>query len=176
MRYARALPLMALCSTFASAQAQGLAPEVSCPIAMNTPIVRFSRLHQIPTAARPDDITHKVVTPGGMILDTPKMVAATDVLTLVAREANALCFELRTFARDRHTCELEGLARKEEGTTYLFSDDGAVVRLTFMTEDQVRVEPVGTGYRTRCEPSGKIETATYTLSDDSDSPPDLEEE
>ena len=107
-----------------------------------------------------------MVTPGGMVLDAPKMVAATDVLTLVARTPNALCFSLRTFARDRHTCELRGLARKESGRAYLFSDNGAVVRFTFIAENQVRVEPVGNGYRSRCEPAGKIERAIYTLSEE----------
>jgi hypothetical protein len=168
MRNVRELWLIALCSTLATAHAQDLAPDPSCPLATKTPIVRYSRLHQIPTVARPDDITHKVVTPGGMVLDTPKMVAATDVLTVLAREPNALCFSLHTFARDRHTCELKGLARKETDTTYLFNVDTAVVRFTFITEDQVRVEPDGTGYRSRCEPSGKIEPAIYTLTEDSE--------
>jgi len=172
MRHAREFAFIALYSTLASARAQDLAPEASCPLALKTPAVRYSRLHQIPTTARPDDISHKVVTPGGMVLDTPKMVAATDVLTLLAHEPSALCFSLQTFARDRHTCQLRGLARKESGTTYLFSDNTAVVRLTFITEDQVGVEPVGTGYRSRCEPSGKIEAAIYTLTKESDSPPE----
>jgi hypothetical protein len=163
MKYIRKLALIALCSTLASANAQDLAPHASCPLEILAAPIRFTRLHQIPTVAPRDDISHKMVTPGGMVLDTPKMVAATDVLTLVAREPNALCFSLRTFARDRHTCELRGLARKESGSTYLFSDNTAIVRLTFIAEDQVRVEPVGTGYRTRCEPSGKIEPAIYRL-------------
>jgi hypothetical protein len=169
MRYRRELVFVALCSMAASASAQDLASGAACPLAVLASPVQYSRLHQIPTTAAPDDITHKMVTPGGMILDAPKMVAATDVLTLLAKEQHALCFRLRTFARDRHTCELGGLARKEEGTTYLFSDDTAVLRLTFIAEDQVRLEPVGAGYRNRCEPSGKIEAAIYTLSRDSDS-------
>jgi hypothetical protein len=143
MRYGRELAFVALCSMAASAIAQDNASDAACPLAGLASPVRYGRLHQIPTAAAPDDITHKMVTPGGMILDTPKMVAATDVLTLLAQEPNAVCFTLRTFARDRHTCEVGGLARKEEGTTYLFSDDTAVVRLTFIAEDQVRVEPSG---------------------------------
>src|SRR5688572_22970427 len=170
MRYHRELGFVALCSMAASASAQDIASGAACPLAVLESPVQYSRLHQIPTAAAPDDITHKMVTPGGMILDAPKMVAATDVLTVLAQEPNAVCFSLRTFARDRHTCELEGLARKEAGTTYLFSDDSAVVRLTFIAEDQVRVEPVGTGYRRRCEQSGKIEAAIYTVSKDLDSP------
>ncbi len=172
MRYRRELVFVALCSMAASTSAQDIASGAACPLAVLASPVRFSRLHQIPTVPAPDDITHKMVTPGGMILDTPRMVAATDVLTLLAKEPNAVCFKLRTFARDRDTCELRGLARKETGTTYVFSDDTAVVRLTFIAEDQVRVEPVGTGYRSRCEPSGKIEAAIYTLSKESDSPPE----
>ena len=170
MRYGGELGFVAICSMAASASAQDIAPGAACPLAVLASPVQFTRLHQIPTAAAPDDITHKMVTPGGMILDAPKMVAATDVLAILAQEPNAVCFKLRTFARDRHTCELEGLARKEAGTTYLFSDDSAVVRLTFIAEDQVRVEAVGTGYRRRCEPSGKIEAAIYTVSKDLDSP------
>jgi hypothetical protein len=172
MRYCRELAFVALCSMAAGASAQDIAPGAACPLAVLASPVQYSRLHQIPTTAAPDDITHKMVTPGGMILDAPKMVAATDVLTLLAKEPNAVCFKLRTFARDRHTCELGGLARKESGTTYLFSDDTAVVRLTFITEDQVGVEPFGTGYRSRCEPSGKIEAAIYTLTKESDSAPE----
>jgi hypothetical protein len=175
MRYFRELAFVALCSMAASASAQDIAPGAACPLTMLESPVQYSRPHQIPTAAAPDDITHKMVTPGGMILDAPKMVAATDVLTLLAQEPKAVCFKLRTFARDRHTCELGGLARKEEGTTYLFSDDTAVLRLTLIAEDQVRVEPVGTGYRNRCEPSGKIEAAIYTLSKQSDPPPEAKE-
>ena len=172
MRYRRELVFVAFCSMAASTSAQDIASGAACPLAVLESPVQYSRLHQIPTAAAPDDITHKMVTPGGMILDTPKMVAATDVLTLLAQEPNAVCFKLRTFARDRHTCELGGLAHKETGTTYVFSDDTAVVRLTFIAEDQVRVEPIGTGYRSRCEPSGKIESAIYTLSKESDPPPE----
>src|SRR5687768_9935646 len=168
MRYSHELAFVALCSMAASASAQDIASGAACPLAVLASPVQFSRLHQIPTAASPDDITHKMVTPGGMILDAPKMVAATDVLTLLANEPNAVCFSLRTFARDRHTCEVGGVARKEEGTKYLLSDDTAAVRLTFIAEDRVRVEPVGSGYRSRCEPSGKIETAIYTLSKDPD--------
>jgi hypothetical protein len=172
MRYSQEVAFVALCSMAASASAQDIASGAACPLAVLASPVQFSRLHQIPTAAAPDDITQKMVTPGGMILDTPKMVAATDVLTLLAKEPNAVCFKLRTFARDRQTCELGGIARKEARSTYLFSDDAAVIRLTFTAEDQIRVEPVGTGYRSRCEPSGKIETAIYTLSKDSDSAPE----
>jgi hypothetical protein len=167
MRYARKFALIALSSTLVSANAQDLAPGASCPVAIMAAPIRFGRLHQIPTTAPRDDISHKMVTPGGLVFDTPKMVAATDVLSIVARTPNALCFSLRTFARDRHTCELSGVADKQSGMEYLFSDDTAVVRLTFIAEDQVRVEPVGAGYRTRCQASGKIEPAIYTLSEGS---------
>lgn len=97
-----------------------------------------------------------------MILDTPKMVAATDVLTIVARDPETLCFELLTFARERHKCELSGVARKESDSAYLYRDGDASVRFTFLDQDRVSVEPVGAGYRTRCEQSGKIERAIYT--------------
>ena len=98
-----------------------------------------------------------------MVLQTPKMVAATDVLTVVARDPDAMCFRLLTFARERHRCELTGVARRHSESEYLFRNASVVVRFTFIDEQQVNVEPVGTGYRSQCEPSGKIERATYTL-------------
>ncbi len=167
MNYAREFAFVALCVVLAGASAQDSSVDSSCPIATLQAPVRYSRLHQIPTVAPRDDISHKIVTPGGMVLDAPKMVAATDVLTIVARDSDTLCFGLLTFARERHTCEITGVARKESEGTYLFHDDAAVVRFTFDGEDQVSVEPVGTGYQSRCKPSGKIDTAIYTLGENS---------
>ncbi len=137
--------------------------EGSCPKSESSSPTRYTRLHQIPTVAPRDDVTHKVVTPGGMILDTPKMVAATDVLTVLARDSNVLCFSLLTFGRDRHTCELAGVAFRESEGAYLYRQDDAAVRFTFSGDDQVNVDPIGTSYRRRCEPSGKIEPATYKI-------------
>ena len=140
----------------------------SCPIpAMAVPI-RYTRLHQIPTVAPRDEISHKIVTPGGMLLDTPKLVAATDVLAVVARDHDTLCFRLLTFARERHKCELTGVARKESDSAYLFHEDSTVVRFTFLGEHQVTVEAVGDGYLGRCERFGKIERAIYTSNESSD--------
>jgi hypothetical protein len=99
-----------------------------------------------------------------MVLSTPNMVAATDVLTIAARDTSVMCFHLRTFARERQTCEIEGVARKESESAYLFREDQISVRFTFIAEDRVTVEPVGIGYRDRCEPYGKIERAIYTSS------------
>jgi hypothetical protein len=50
------------------------------------------------------------LTPGGMVLELPKMLAASDVLTIVNRDDSGLSFELTTFGRDRHQCTIEGLA------------------------------------------------------------------
>lgn len=167
MGLARELAFLVPCLSLTSAYAQAPIPGSSCPIAAMTAPARYTRLHQIPTVAPPDDISHKVVTPGGMVLDTPKMVAATDVLTIVARDPDVVCFSLLTFARDRHKCELTGVARKASASTYVFHADEAALRLTFVGKDRVDVEPIGTGYRARCERSGEIERASYRLSTES---------
>lgn len=160
--------LFALWLELPNAQAQSSVR--SCPIAAMAAPIRYERLHQIPIAADPDDVSHKIVTPGGMALDAPKMIAATDVLTVVARDSNTLCFTLRTFARDRDTCELTGVARRHSAGAYLFDDESALVRFTFTGEDQVRVEPHGTAHRSRCKSSGKIDGAIYSLNP---KPPDI---
>jgi hypothetical protein len=152
-----ALPLCA------SAQ-DALAPSDTCPIPALQEQVRYERWHQIPTKPAHDDITHKVVTPGGMVLDTPKMVAVRDVLSIAARDHTAVCFNLLTYARDRHMCKVSGVGRSESGDKYLFREDEMIVRFTFLDSDQVRVEPVGTGVRKQCEGSGKIERAVYRRS------------
>lgn len=135
----------------------------ACPISQSRSPRQYTRLHQIPTTPRPDDVSHKVVTPGGMVLETPKMVGATDVLTVRARDSNVLCFSLLTVGRDRHTCKLAGIALVESDGAYLFREDDVAVRFAFSGADQVIVEPLGMGYRRRCEPSGKIERATYEV-------------
>lgn len=163
MRDAGKLASVPLYLVLASASAQNPARDNSCPISATPSPARFSRLHQVPTTAARDDVTHTIVTPGGMVLKTPKMVAATDVLTITARDPDAMCFRLLTFARDRHTCKLTGVAPRHSEGVYLFRSDNVVVRFTFIDEHHVNVEPVGTGYRSRCEPSGEIEPATYTF-------------
>lgn len=164
MRHAGLFAVVALCLRIASANAQEpTAGSANCPISPLAAPVRYHRLHQIPTEPEEDDVTHHVVTPGGMVLATPEMVAATDILTIVARDQDAVCFGLLTFARDHHMCALTGVARSESGDTFLFREGDAAVRFTFLDGDQVRVEPVGKGYRNRCEPLGKIEPTIYTL-------------
>jgi hypothetical protein len=169
MRYAGLLAVLVLCLAVASANPQEpLAGSPSCPISTVAAPSRYDRLHQIPTVAARDDISHRMVTPGGMMLDLPKMVAATDVLTIVARDEGAMCFGLLTFSRDRHRCELTGVARSVSDDTFLFREGDVAVRFTFLGDDQVRVEPIGTEYRNQCESLGKIEPAIYTLSSKED--------
>lgn len=146
----------------ASAGAREVGTNGSCPLPALAEPVRFSRPHQIATVAPRDDVSHKVVTPGGMVLDTPKWVAATDVLTLFARDQEVMCFDLLTFARERNRCQFAGVARSTSDGAYAFRENSAVVRFTFTSETEVSIEAVGEGYRSRCEPSGKIERAIYT--------------
>jgi hypothetical protein len=135
--------------------------NLSCPGVQSGELVQYGRLHQIPTAAAADDPVHRMITPGGMILDQPKMVAATDVLTIASRDQSAMCFGLVTFARDRHRCDVTGLARAESSNTYVFREGDVAVRFTFLSADQVRVEPIGDGYRVGCQSHGRIEPAIY---------------
>jgi hypothetical protein len=164
MKYAGALASLALFLVHADASAQDSALASFCLQSTAAAPVRFSRLHQVPTVAPRDDVSHKVVTPGGMVLDTPKLVAATDVLSVIQCDRDTMSFHLLTFSRERQRCELTGIARKEPGGAYLFRDDGVVVRFTFVAADRLNVEPVGSSYRQRCEPLGRIERATYTSS------------
>lgn len=147
----------------ATASTQDGAPDSICPIPPSEPPLSYSRLHQIPTTAPDHDVSHTIVTPGGMVLHSPNMVAATDVLTVVARDPDAMCFHLITLAKEWRRCEIEGVASKESQGSYLFRDDSIAIRLTFIGDDQVKVVPIGTTYRSRCEASGSIESATYTL-------------
>lgn len=168
MRLAGELALLVIGFALASPLVQAQVLGRACPISALTMPARYTRPHQIPTVAPPDDVSHKVVTPGGMVLSTPKMVAAADVLTIVARDPDVVCFSLLTFARDRHRCELTGVALQASDGSYVFREDEVALRLTFVGEDKANVEPIGTGYRDRCEPSGKIERAIYELNIETD--------
>lgn len=123
--------------------------------------VRYERLHQIPTTAAHEDVAHKIITPGGMVLSTPNMVAATDVLTIVGRDESVLCFELVTIGRERNQCALSGQARSEGRGTFVFRERETAVRFMFSNDDQVSVEPIGKGYREHCEAAGEIQSAIY---------------
>jgi len=152
-----------VCLLPASASTLAAAPDDSCPISPTAAPVSYGRLHQIPTVARDEDISHTIVTPGGMVLHSPEMVAATDILTVVARDPDAMCFHLITLAKEWHKCDIGGVARKDAENSYLFTEGGVAVRFNFIGNEQVEVAPLGTAYRSRCEPSGSIERATYTL-------------
>jgi hypothetical protein len=163
MRYHSALAFLTLLLVPASASAQVAPHDSSCPLPTPALPVNYSRLHQIPTTASNDDVSHTIVTPGGMLLHSPNMIAARDVLAVIARDPDAMCFHLLTLGKERHTCELGGIARKESQGSYLFSDAGVAIRFTFIAEDQVNVAPIGTTYRSACEPLGSVEQAIYTL-------------
>nr|WP_298723518.1 hypothetical protein [uncultured Steroidobacter sp.] len=152
-----------VCLLACSASTLAATPDSSCPISSTASPVAYGRLHQIPTVAREDDVSHTIVTPGGMVLRSPEMVAATDVLTVAARDPDAMCFHLITLAKDWHKCDIAGVARKDAENSYLFTEGSVAVRFHFTSEEQVEVAPLGTAYRSRCEPSGSIERATYTL-------------
>lgn len=145
-----------------SAQQAGFERAI-CPIPHLAQPIEFIRPHQIPTRPAHDDPTHKVVTPGGMILETPKMVAATDVLRVEARDQSVMCFELITVARDRHRCEIAGMAQIYSNGAYLFREQDVEVRFTFQSDAAaVKIEPVGEGYKSRCAPLGQIVAGVYT--------------
>lgn len=155
--------VVAVAVPFAGATGQMAQPEpVICPIPRSAEPLEFLRPHQIPTRPAHDDPTHKVVTPGGMILDTPKMVAAVDVLRVEARDASVMCFALTTAARDRHRCEIAGVAQLSSNSTYVFREQELELRFRFQSDGAVKVEPVGEGYKRRCEPQGHIAAAVYT--------------
>jgi hypothetical protein len=163
MNAIRPLAALLVCLCALSAEARAETPA-DCPIPPLATSLRYEHLHQIPTTPGADDVTHKVVTPGGMVLDTPNMVAATDVLTMFALDQSVMCFGLLTFARERNRCDISGVAHKEADGTFLYRDGNVVVRFTFPAEDQIKVEPIATGYRDQCEPSGEIQLATYARS------------
>lgn len=163
MKYEIETGLLVFWLVAANSGSQAATPSESCPISDAPAPSRYTRLHQIPTVAPRDDISHKIVTPGGMVLDTPKLVQATDLLTITARNPDVLCFRLLTFARDRHKCEVMGVARREADGGYVFRDRDVDLRIDFKDNDEVTVEPRGTGYDRWCEPSGKIDRATYQL-------------
>jgi hypothetical protein len=145
---------------YAARADESSASSAQCPLALLADPIRYERLHQIPTKAAPDDPTHKIVTPGGMILETPRMVAATDTLTIIARDSSALCFELITFSRNRSRCHMSGVARAEELGT--FQEHELSLRMVLLTPEQIRVEPLADAYRKHCEKSGRVDSAIYT--------------
>jgi len=162
MTYGTGLALLTLILAPSSGNTQDGAPHTSCPLPTPTPPVDYTRLHQIPTAASNNDVSQTIVTPGGMVLHAPKMVAATDFLTVVARNPD---IHLVTVGKDWNKCEIEGLASKEPQGSYLFHEGSVAVRFTFVGDGdgQVNVAPIGTTYRSRCESSGSIDRAIYTL-------------
>ena len=155
---------LALCAAgLHTAKADESLSGVQCPLAPVTMPERYERPHQIPTEPAPDDPTHRMVTPGGMILQTPRMVEATDRLTITGRDSTALCFELETFWRNRTRCVIRGIARAEGLRSYVFRDDKVLLRIVPLAPEQSRVEPIGEGYAQRCTSTGLVDAATYTL-------------
>jgi DNA-binding transcriptional MerR regulator len=149
---------------FAGGVGQTASPQepAACPLPRYAEPMEFMRAHQIPTRPAPDDPTHKMVTPGGMVLETPKMVAAVDVLRVEARDASTMCFSLTTVGRDHQRCEIAGVAHiSSDSATYVFREHDVQVRFRFQDEGEVRVEPEGEGYRSQCEPRGGIEPGVY---------------
>jgi len=139
-----------------------------CPLEPLATPERYERPHQIPTKPAPDDPAHKMVTPGGMVLELPKMVAATDTLTMSGRDASTFCFELVTFSRNRSRCEIRGVARDDGQGILVFREGDAMLRLEPLSRDEIKIEPVGDGYRRYCESGGRIDAAVYTLLDQDD--------
>jgi hypothetical protein len=103
-----------------------------------------------------------MITPGGMILETPQMIAARDSLTIVASSSSALCFEVVTFSRNRDRCEISGSAVIEAPNDYVFREGEVALRLVQLGSGEIRVQPIGAGYRKRCAASGRIDDAIYT--------------
>lgn len=133
-----------------------------CPITATAPAL-YTRLHQIPTTPDPGDPQHKIITPGGMVLETPKMVAAEDMLQVAARDAGTMCFTLITFARDWHRCELSGVAVSASEHEYVFREESAILHFRLTNDGAIDVAPEGDGYRSHCEPRGRIDPAQFTI-------------
>jgi hypothetical protein len=55
--------------------------------------------------------------------------------------------------RNRRACTCSG---------YVFRENDIILRLTVLGVDQIRIEPVGRGYRSQCDALGTIDSATYT--------------
>lgn len=123
--------------------------ELSCPLSKSQPYSEFRRSHEVPT-----------VSTGKWQPETVE-----DILTIVGREENLLCFHLVTYAMNYHTCGVMGVAAGDGHNTYLLSDGPYVIRLLMLDNDHVRVEPVGEGYRENCGTSGVIEPAVYVRID-----------
>lgn len=157
-----AAPAVCIVSGVAAQDTAGASGARSCPITATAPAL-YTRAHQIPTTPEPDDPQHRIITPGGMILETPKMVAAEDRLQVAARNAEAMCFTLITFARDWHRCELSGVATSTSGREYVFREDDAIVHFRLSNDDAIDVTPEGDGYRSHCERRGRIDPARFTI-------------
>jgi hypothetical protein len=160
--YARLCAIAVVLAPFAGSAQQAGFERAICPIPHSAEPIVFVRRHQIPTRPAHDDPAHKVITPGGMILQTPKMVAAADVLRVEARDQSVMCFELITVARDHHRCEIAGVAQFYSDGAYLFRERNVEVRFTFQSDGGVKIEPVGEGDRARCAPLGQIVAGVYT--------------
>lgn len=164
MRKAVSLAASAVCIVggVAAQDAGQPAGARNCPIPATAPAL-YTRLHQIPTTPDPGDPQHTVITPGGMVLETPKMVAAEDMLQVAARDADTLCFTLITFARDWHTCQLSGVAVSASEHEYVFREASAVLHFRLSNDGAIDVTPEGEGYRSHCEPRGRIDPAQFTI-------------
>jgi hypothetical protein len=103
-----------------------------------------------------------VITPGGMILVSPKMVETTDVLSIVARDRSAMCFTLIMFGKNHYRCEITGPARAELDDAYVFNSGNVTLRFRLRGTDEVQVEPLGDRNRNRCGWLGKIEPSVFT--------------
>jgi hypothetical protein len=153
----------AACLTVRSVRA-AVDAETPCPIShADAPAETYERLHQIPTR---DRRRLPMVTPGGMILESPKMVAATDVLTITARDETTICYRLVTFARDRARCTAAGAAQRESDSASAYLDQRAGVRLVVLDSERISVEPLEQRTRASCEPNGGIEAAVYSRVDE----------
>jgi hypothetical protein len=102
-----------------------------------------------------------VITPGGMILVSPKMVETTDVLSIVARDRSAMCFTLIILGKNHYRCEITGVARAESDD-YVFNSGTVTLRFRFRGTDEVQVEPLSDRNRNRCGWLGKIEPSEFT--------------
>lgn len=121
---------------------------------------RYERDHQVPVYERG---TIPMVTPGGMVFEQPRMVLATDSISITEPAEGALCVELLTIGRNRAECRIVGIARLQEDGQYLLGPEGsAIVRLQHLSQSEFRIEPIGRAYEQFCEPGGRIQPAVYS--------------
>lgn len=158
--------LITWCLTSLQAHAQGGGVQGQ-PCSMTAPLAQFHREHQIPTT---DEYHVPVVTPGGMVLQVPKMILAVDVLTIIWRSESELCFGLVAVGQDRNECHVQGVARIGSDGTFGFRDDEVALRLTLLSPDQIRVERTEKAPRKACESLRDLEPATYTRTSVASSP------